>query len=212
MKAASLHYKNVIGFLHSCGANVGNLGHGRNQLNSMIKAFQSYLHKKTHDLLTTHLPSTKLPPDFGTTSDKSTPTHVSNHAIMILVMVNGKKTAIPVDAPPVYSYAVARLEGGTADELAEQVISALVKTLKLPKTMLSSLMAHQADGQYQARIFLQKLKESVQETEKPGQTVLPVGHEIFFVVPWDTAHWIDLCMVGIRESEESGVFLRWFIK
>ena len=39
LKAASLHYKNVIGFVHSCGANVGNLGHGRNQLNSTIKEF-----------------------------------------------------------------------------------------------------------------------------------------------------------------------------
>ena len=132
VKAASLHYENVIGFLHSCGANVGNLGHGRNQLNSMIKAFQSYSHKKTHDLLTTPLPSTKLLPHFGTTSDKSTPTHVSNHAIMILVMVNGKKTAIPVDAPPVYSYAVAGLEGGTAEELAEQVIC-ISKNIKAAK-------------------------------------------------------------------------------
>ena len=46
---------------------------------------------------------------------------------MILVMVNGRKTSIPVDAPPVHSYAVAELESGTAEELAEQVIPALVK-------------------------------------------------------------------------------------
>ena len=75
---------------------------------------------------------------------------------MILEMVNGQKTAIPVDAPPVYSFADDGLEGGTAEELAEQVISAL----ELPQTALSLLMAHQADGQYQAKMFLQKLKES----------------------------------------------------
>lgn len=38
---------------------------------------------------------------------------------MVLAMVNGQKTAIPVDAPPVYSFSEeAVLEGGTADELA----------------------------------------------------------------------------------------------
>ena len=52
MKAASLHYENVIGFVHSCGADVANLGHGRNQLNAIIKAFHSYLNKKTCHLLT----------------------------------------------------------------------------------------------------------------------------------------------------------------
>ena len=74
----------AIGFVHSWGANVGNLGHGGNQLNSMIKTFQSYLHRKTLDFLTTPLPSTELPPHFGTTSVKSTPAHVSNHDTMIL--------------------------------------------------------------------------------------------------------------------------------
>ena len=45
--------------------------------------------------------------------------HVSNHDIMILVVVNGKKTAIPVDASPVYSFSEVGFEGGTAEELAE---------------------------------------------------------------------------------------------
>lgn len=72
-------------------------------------------------------------------------------------MVNGQKTAIPADAPYVYSFSEGGLEGDTGEELAGQVVSALVKTLKLLTTVLSSLMAHQADGQYQARMFLQKL-------------------------------------------------------
>ncbi|CAB4025487.1 Hypothetical predicted protein [Paramuricea clavata] len=67
-------------------------------------------------------------------------------------------------------------------------------------------MAHQADGQYQARMFLQTLKSSAQGDNEED---LPVGHDIFFVIPWDTAHWMDLCMVDIRESSE---FLRRFIK
>ena len=59
-------------------------------------------------------------------------------------------------------------------------------------------MAHQADGQYQAKKFLQRLKSSTQGENQ----ALPEGHDIFFVIPWDTAHWLDLCMVDIREKEE----------
>ena len=49
--------------------------------------------------------------------------------------------------------------------------------------MLSSLMAHQEDGQYQAKKCLQRLKSSTQGENK----ALPEGHDIFFVIPWDTA-------------------------
>jgi hypothetical protein len=118
----------------------------------------------------------------------------SRHNDPGLVMVNGMKTAIPIDALPVYSFSEAGLTGGTANEFAEQVISAQVKTLKLPNNALSLLMAHQADGQYQARMFYQTLKSSVQGDNEED---LPDGHDIFFVIPWDTAHWMDLCMVDI---------------
>eukprot|EP00112_Aurelia_sp_Birch-Aquarium-sp1_P004297 Seg1485.5 transcript_id=Seg1485.5/GoldUCD/mRNA.D3Y31 product="hypothetical protein" protein_id=Seg1485.5/GoldUCD/D3Y31 len=91
IKSAALHYENVIGLINSCGADVGNLGHGRSQFNGMIKAFQSYMYKKTRDYLTTPMPSTGLPLHYGTTSDKSTPAHVSNHAMVILVIVAGKR-------------------------------------------------------------------------------------------------------------------------
>ena len=194
-KTAVLHYENVIGLLHSSGAAVGNIGHGRNQMVDMIKTFQAYLNRKIRDTLLKPLPATGLQPHFGTTSDKSTPIHVTNHAIMILVMVNGKKTSIPVDAPPVYHFTDNRVEGGVAEDLAEQVISSLTK-LKIPSSSLSYLMAHQADGQYQGSMFIQKLKEMIHEQDK-----LPDGHETFFVVPWDTAHWMNCCMEDIREKE-----------
>ena len=62
-------------------------------------------------------------------------------------------------------------------------------------------MPHQANGQYQA-----------QGTDESGQAVLQPGHAFFYVVPWDTAHWMDPCMVDVRENEESGKFLKRFIK
>ena len=202
IKAASLHYENVIGLVHSCGSDVGNLGHGRNQMKAMVQAFECYLHKRTRDLLTTPLPSTGLPPHFGTTSDKSTPIHVSNHAIMILVMVNGMKTAIPVDAPPVYSFSEAGIKGGTADELAEQVISALVKTLKLPNNALSSLMAHQADGQYQARMFLQTLNHLHKETTKTTCQLVMISFSLYpGILP---TGWIFVWRIFVRVASSYG--------
>ena len=109
----------MIGLLYSCCANVGNLGHGRNQVNEMTKAFQAYLLQKLNRLLTQPLPSNGLPPHFSTASDKSTPIRVTNHAIMVVVMVNGKKVAVPVEAPAVYEFKDSDLVGGTACHLAE---------------------------------------------------------------------------------------------
>lgn len=69
-------------------------------------------------------------------------------------------------------------------------------------------LADQADGQYQAKMFLKKLKSCSQGMK----SALPEGHDIFFVIPWDTAHWMDLCMVEIREKEDGGEILQCFIK
>jgi len=90
-KAAGWHYESMMSFLHSCGAEVGNLGHGRKQVNHMLLAFQVHIWIKTKALLTNRLPSTGLFPHFATASDKSTPSRTTNHAVMILVMYNGKK-------------------------------------------------------------------------------------------------------------------------
>ena len=82
-KSAALHYEDLIGLLHSCGAEVGNLGYGRKQLNQMLKAFQTYFYLQLRKHLQTPLPSTGIPPHFSTTSDKSTPIRVTNHAVMV---------------------------------------------------------------------------------------------------------------------------------
>ena len=157
MKSAALHYEHLIALLHSCGADIGNIGHGRKQLNEMMKAYHAYLKKKINKVLTAPLPSTGIPPHFCTTSDKSTPLRTTNHAIMVLTMVDGKKRGIPVSTPAVYQYKESQLTGGTAVDLAEQVISSLLTEIKLPQANLSYLMAHQADGQYQVNEFISTL-------------------------------------------------------
>ena len=143
---AALHYEDLIGLLHSCGSCVGNLGYSRTQVNPMLMAFQAYLLNKLNTLLGQPLPSTGIPPHFSTASVKSTPIRTTNHAIMIVLMVDGEKTAIPIAAPPVYYFENSGVVGGTASRLAEQVILSLRKTAKIPEKSMTFLMSHQADG------------------------------------------------------------------
>ena len=198
-KSAVLHNEHIIGLLSSCDSSVGNLGHGRNQVDAMLKAFQAYLHKKTTKIMTTPVPLTGLPRHFCTASDKSPPHRVSNHAIMVLL--------IPIAVPPVYEFAEFQVSGGTACHLAGQIIASLMTNLKLPQSHLSYLMAHQADGQYQTQEFTVTLKDSVCIGDQK-----PVNQDDFFVVPWDTVHWLDCCLEGIRLKEDDGELLRGLIK
>ena len=91
IKSAALHYEDLIGLLHSTGSNVGNLGHSRTQVNPMLMVFQAYVLKKLNALLNQLLPSTGLPPHFSTASDKSTPIRTTNHAVMVVLMIDGEK-------------------------------------------------------------------------------------------------------------------------
>lgn len=203
VKSGALHYEDLISLLKSCGSSVGNLGHSRKQVNPMIKAFQAYLYKRTNSILTTPLVSTGLRPHFCTTSDKSTPIKVSNHAIMVLTVVDGEKVAIPIAAPPVYEFSNSQITGGTASHLADQVIASLHTNANISQDSLSFLVGHQADGQYQAKDFIETLRNMIY-MEDPT----PIHFEKYFVVPWDPAHWLDCCMEDIRTKDESGEILR----
>ena len=72
---------------------------------------------------------------------------------------------------------------------------------------MTYLMSHQADGQYQARDFIEGMKERIY-----GESEWPIGVDKFFVVPWDAAHWMDLCMSDMRVKEENGEVLRRLIQ
>ncbi|XP_078482773.1 uncharacterized protein LOC144743278 isoform X2 [Ciona intestinalis] len=202
VKAATLHYESMISFLHCCGSDVGNIGHGRNQFNQMLNVFQTHLFLKTKALLSTPLPSTGVFPHFSTASDKSTPCRITNHAVMILVQHKGKKITIPVDAPTVYHLSGDNnLEGGTAANLAEQVFEAICGTssVKLPQVQLSYLVAHQADGQYQAKQFKTTLTSLIHQ--KDACSVPADDPQSFFVVAWDTAHWMDCALVAVKNKD-----------
>lgn len=109
-------------------------------MNDILAVFHAHLLEKTRQLLLTPLPSTGLCPHFSTTSDKSTPSRQSNHAIMIIVGIAGKKLAIPIAADPVYQYTPEdSLDGGTAVDLANQVADALTTDVGIPHGHLSYL-------------------------------------------------------------------------
>ena len=72
-------------------------------MKSLIGTLIGNVRLKVNKLLTTPLPCTTFPPHFSCTSDKSTPGRTTNHAIMILVPINGKRVAIPIGGPKVYS-------------------------------------------------------------------------------------------------------------
>ena len=125
MKSAAMGYEDIIGLLHSCSATVGNMGHGRNQVNQMLNAFQVYLYKKLRKHLRTPLASTGISPHFSTISDKSTPSRCTNHAVMIVLMIEGDKTAFPIAAPPVNEFENSELVGGDANHLAAHLLELL---------------------------------------------------------------------------------------
>ena len=58
--------------------------------------------EKTATCLQELLVSTGLPPHFSMAIDKSTPHRDTNQAIILIIPCNGKRVAVPVDAPIVY--------------------------------------------------------------------------------------------------------------
>ena len=93
----------------------------RNQFSDIILTAYHYAIIQTRKFLKTPLESTGLRPHISLAVDKSTPHRDTNHAIVLLMPVNGKRIAMPLDAPPVYSIA----------EGSNEVEGALVKILQI---------------------------------------------------------------------------------
>ncbi len=76
----------------------------RNQFPDIVKAAYIYVLNQTALYMFKPLESTGLPPHFSVAIDKSTPHRDTNQAIMIIVQVDGRRIAMPIDAPIVYGY------------------------------------------------------------------------------------------------------------
>ena len=74
---------------------------------------------------------TGLPPHISLAVDKSTPHRETNHAVLLLLPVGGKRIAMPLDAPPVYTVEkeTKQVQGGSGQDLAKQISPVLKKNL-----------------------------------------------------------------------------------
>ena len=98
-----------------------------NQFPDIVKTAYEYVILQTKKFLQQPLLSTGLRPHISVAVDKSTPHRDTNHAILVLLRVNGKRVALPLDAPLVYSISgeTNEIKGGSGHDLAKQVVTVL---------------------------------------------------------------------------------------
>ena len=107
---------------------------------AIIHAAYRYVLEKTALYLKKELPCTGFPPHFGVAIDKSTPHRDTNQAIVLLIPSEGKRVAMPVDAPLVYALSESNtLEGGAHVDLATQIVEVLAKKLKVDEQGINYL-------------------------------------------------------------------------
>lgn len=203
VKAAALHYETLVASHQLTGSDVGEFSHGRKQFSAILRCANLWINRETAKFLSSPLPSTKLPPHFYVSSDKSTPSRITNHAIMICLMVDGKRCAIPVNAPEVYTKSDddGDVSGADAKELATNLYKELENAYSsISKEMMNgSYQGTVCNGAYQAAEFEATLRELC-EQEDSGD---------FFVVLWDPPHCIDLALKDVFEGKK-GVSKEFF--
>ena len=104
----------------------------RNQFPEIISAAYNYSLLQTKAFLKKPLESTGLPPPhISLAVDKSTPHRDTNHAVLVILPVQGKRIAMPLDAPSVYRVAemTVDIEGGTGQDLAKQIVTVVKEKL-----------------------------------------------------------------------------------
>ena len=109
----------------------------------IIRAAYFYIQKKFQNFLKTDLPSTGMRPHFSIAVDKSTPLRDTNHAIMLIVPIDGVRQAIPIDAPIVYEINDdGDISGGSGSDLADQVVNVLAEKIKFDKDDFSYIRSN----------------------------------------------------------------------
>ena len=103
----------------------------RKQFPFIVKAAYHFIMERTKEYLRTPLESTGLPPHFCLTADKSTPHMETNHAVLVILPVEGKRVALPIDAPCVYGIEEDDwlTTGGPGEDLADQISQVLLHRL-----------------------------------------------------------------------------------
>lgn len=108
-----------------------------------MKASVVHICETNKTFLMTPLPSTGKPPHFFFTADKATINRSTNQALLLGVINKGERIAIPVGAPLVYRYEMEdgdlSVVGGSAVELANNIIDCIIQKLELEESHLTYL-------------------------------------------------------------------------
>ena len=204
-KTAARHYETSIACHIATGSDMGDMSHGRKQMNEILRAAEIYIDGSVSKFLQEPLPSTHLPPHFYVSCDKSTIHRITNQAIMLCPLVEGRRCAIPVSASKVYSVSKEdeesnEVSGACAPELANSVFDSIKSTCGLKEDALSaSWQGTCCDGQYYlAKAFEQTLNQLLKHDNRINQ---------FYDVVWDPPHWVDKCIDDVFKGESSKVAL-----
>ena len=196
---------NLIETKTAAGSDMGDMSHGRKQMNKILRAAEIYIDKSVSKFLQEPLPSTHLPPHFYVSCDKSTIHRIINQAIMLCPLVEGRRHAIPVSASKVYSISKEdgesnEVSGACAPELANSVFDSIKSTNGLKENGLSaSWQGTCCDGQYYlAKAFEQTLNQLLKHDNRINQ---------FYDVIWDPPHWVDKCIDDVFKGGSSKVAL-----
>ena len=127
-KSAALHYENQVAFAYCVGAQVGQCGHSRKLFPGLLKCLLVAINEKTKEEILKCLPSTTFPPHYYMTVDKVTVNKRSNQAVLICPILSGRRVAIAVAAPEVYSAKEdGSVEGGKLKDSANQAFDVVKK-------------------------------------------------------------------------------------
>ena len=80
--AASKHFETLLSLLACCDTDIGNIGHSRKNMDSIIYCIEKVINRKTVEWPSMSLPSTRLPPHYWATVDKGTPPRVTSQAVL----------------------------------------------------------------------------------------------------------------------------------
>ena len=104
----------------------------------MDAAYRCCLLQTTSHYLKKAFPSTGLKPHFSMAVNKSTRHRDTNHAILIIMPVNGRRVAVPMDAPLVYKIDdEGDITGGSGVDLVHETIESVKKNLDFESKDLS---------------------------------------------------------------------------
>ena len=162
MKTAAQHFETSIASHIAFGSDMGDLGHGRKQFSEIMSCAEVALDEETAKYLY-KFAIYKVASSFYATADKATVNRITNQAVLVCCMVNGRRKAIAVSASEVYGVSNEKEEtvggkieisGAHANQLADLMYGSIKKTYNLSDELLSSSWQGTCcGGQYQAKEF-----------------------------------------------------------